>query len=352
MANMQSIGKFTDTVYDIKRSTYYVETLEDGTVIVDETRKLPTMDFTCTVKLHGTFSGVQYSKENGVEALSKSQVITQADDNAGFAKFVDNHKEYFEFYLKELTDTQDLDEVQLSGEWVGPKIQKGCGINLISDKAFVMFGIKFKQTGCDEYRWAQAPHEILRQIADTDFRIRSIFNFPHEEIEIDFNDPKEALQKLDIMRDAIEEECPVAKKMLQQEGTYNENIPLIGEGFVAVGYDYDGSRYAFKVKGDKHSSSSKNKQPKEVDPLQAKKLEVAEKVTPPWRLEQALTELGLTHLVMKDMGNVIKWVLSDIKKEEQRFLEESEMSLQDIQKFVSNIVRDWYKLQIEREPLG
>ena len=58
MANMSSIGKFENTIFDVKHHTYYVETLEDGTVVMDESRELPTINFTLTTKLHGTFASV------------------------------------------------------------------------------------------------------------------------------------------------------------------------------------------------------------------------------------------------------------------------------------------------------
>ncbi len=348
--NMPSIGKYQDTIYDIKRQTYYVETLEDGTVITDETRELPTIDFVCSTKLHGTFAGVKYDRSTGaLTALSKSDKISIGSDNAGFAQFVENHKEYFIFYLKELADSLDLDLVQISGEWVGKGIQKGVGINKIKNRTFVMFGIKFKQENQNP-RWAQMPQEILRQISDKDFNIRSIFEFDHPSVTIDFNHPEKALVQLDKLKDDIEKRCPVSEEMLMAEKYENLiDTELIGEGFVGAGFLPNGDRFIFKHKGEKHSTSSKNKQPKEVDPLEEEKRLFAEKVTPTWRLEQSITETNAE--TMKEMGAVIKWVISDVIKEEQAEFRESAFTIKDLNKFISNIVRDWYKKYLEDEAL-
>jgi hypothetical protein len=349
MANMQSIGKYADVIYNIKHQTYYVETLEDGTVITDETRKLPVVDFVCTVKLHGTFAGVRY-RDGVVTAMSKGNDITVGKDNAGFAQFVENNREYFEFYLSELADSLELEEVSLMGEFVGKGIQKGVGINLIKDKTFIVFGIKFKQKDQDP-RWAQLPHEILRQISDKDFRIRSIFEFQHEVIKIDFNHPEKALAELDKLKDKIEMECPVAKAILEEDNIkIDENEPLVGEGIVCVGFTPDGERYIFKHKGEKHSKANKVRQPKENDPLAQEKLELAEVLTPGWRLNQAIQETGAETL--KDTGAVIKWVLGDILKEEMSTFRESNFGYDEVKKYITKIVADWYKQKILDDALG
>ena len=336
---MQSIGKFSDVIFDVKRNTYYVETLEDGTVITDETRELPTINFKTTTKLHGTFSGIIW---NGSEifAESKSQIITPENDNDGFAKFVEANKEYFEFYLKDYCEQMDITEIMIAGEWAGGNIQKGTAINKIP-KTFFMFGLKFKTKDEDIYKWAQMPWEILRQIADTDMNIQSLYEFDVHDVAVDFNKPAEALKIFDDLRDEIDKECPVGKAL---------GVSGVGEGLVAVGYNND-VRYVFKHKGESHVTTRKQKQPKPADPLEASKQKLAEALTPVWRLEQAVRESIEDQPRMKDMSNVIKWVMNDIKKEETSTFRDSEFELEDVQKFVSVIIVSWFKDYINEEAM-
>ena len=346
---MSPIRKVEDTIFDVKRQVYYVETLEDGTVILDETRTLPVVEFKTTVKLHGTFAGVRY-KDGVITPLSKTEDLSFERDNSNFAEFVHFNQDHFMLYLKDLSDSLGLEEVQLAGEWVGKKIQKGVGINLIERKTYMMFGIKFKKIGEEKYQWAQLPQEILRQISSKEMNLRSIFEFQTNTVQFDFNNPQESIKKFDVIRDAIEQECPVAKAILQEQGLYDPSVTLIGEGLVATGF-WNDRHLVFKHKGEKHSKVTKTKQPKEADPLEAQKLEVADKVTPGWRLNQAVSENVKGQIVSKDIGAVVKWVIQDIKKEEQSILRENNFDFEDIQKFVTKITVDFIQEKIRADAL-
>ena len=337
MSNMTSIGKTNDTSNQIKRDTFYVETKEDGTVILDKTRELPVVNFKCLVKLHGTFAGVKYTKKAGIQAMSKGNIITPQSDNAGFAFFVQQNLDYFEFMLSELIKNTETKEINLMGEWAGPGVQKGVGINLIPEKSFFMFGLKFKNE--EKSEWAIDPSVVLRKIAEKD-RIYSLYDFLTYDVEIDFNNPTQAKKELDEIRDQIDKECPVAKAL-----GYIGN----GEGIICTGYVND-QRYIFKHKGESHSRK-KPKQKKELDPKQQEKLQTAETVTPAWRIEQGIQEIADTNnngvLEMKHLGDVIKWVISDVIKEDIDVLTEDGFEIKEIQGFISKIVRDYVKEEIE-----
>ncbi len=343
MANMQSIGKYEDVIYQVKQQTYYVETKEDGTVITDETRDLPMISFRGTVKLHGTFAGVRYNKvTKKLTALSKGSELEIGNDNAGFAFFMEKHRTYFIDYMS--TIPGDIEEVTLTGEWAGPGIQKKTGINLIPEKTFFMFGIKYRRPDSKDQEWAEKPETILGVISNG-ADIRSIYEFLTYDIKIDFNNPKEALEKIDKIKDEIDAECPVAYK-LGFEGH--------GEGVVFIGLN-NNDRYIFKHKGESHSKASKEKQPKEKDPREQEKLEFADKLTPIWRLDQAIQEIADTnnggHLNMKMLGSIIEWVRNDIIKEEMETFRNSDFEMTDIQKFISKIVVDFVKHEITSEAM-
>jgi hypothetical protein len=119
---------------------------------------------------------------------------------------------------------------------------------------------------------------------------------------------------------------------------------------VAVGFTPDGTRYIFKRKGEEHSKAKKVRQPKQDDPLAQEKLDFAESVTPGWRLNQAVDETGATSI--KDLGAVIKWTISDVVKEEQAKFRSTNFTIKDVQGFISKIVRDWYKTELEDKALS
>jgi hypothetical protein len=103
----------------------------------------------------------------------------------------------------------------------------------------------------------------------------------------------------------------------------------------------------FKSKGDAHAGVSKVKAIKRVDDEKINKcIEVAEKVTPNWRLDQMLTEtfdlINGGQLDVKKTGEFIKSVVNDIIKEETITISENGLELKDITKYVSQIAKEFF----------
>jgi len=342
MSNMPSIGKITDTIEQVKRNTYYIETKEDGTVVTDETLTLPVIRFYGTVKTHGTFAGISYDPvKDEITPLSKGSKLSIQKDNAGFAQFVENRKEQFKKFLSELP-AEEGTEFELCGEFVGKGIQKGVAVSELP-KMYLLFGLRYKLPN-EDWEWAQVPNTVLGTIAKSIDDVYSIFNFKRYNIFIDFNNPKEANDQIEKWVQEIDEKCPVGEHF----GVENH-----GEGIVWVGY-HKGERYSFKSKGESHSKTVKrNKQKREKDPQEEQKLEFAERVTPDWRLDQMYNETIDTinggRGDIKKMGDFIKAVLNDIIKEEQQEFKNSGFIVKDIQKFVSNISRDYFKARLNEE---
>jgi hypothetical protein len=94
----------------------------------------------------------------------------------------------------------------------------------------------------------------------------------------------------------------------------------------------------------------KRNRKKEKDPFDEQKREFAEKVTPDWRLDQAVQEVSDSlnggKLEIKQMGEVIKWVINDVIKEEQYDFRESNLTIKDVQRYISEITRDYVKAVI------
>ena len=91
-----SIEQFRNVVRAVQNKARYYKD-EDGEAAFDMTKPLPTLQFTGSVKLHGTNAGIRFQlndPENFV-CQSRERDIAIGDDNAGFATYVHENKEEF-----------------------------------------------------------------------------------------------------------------------------------------------------------------------------------------------------------------------------------------------------------------
>ena len=120
----------------------------------------------------------------------------------------------------------------------------------------------------------------------------------------------------------------------------------IGEGIV-FSTEFNGNVIRFKSKGEKHAGKSKVKTLKSVDNEKISALiELANKVTPEWRLDQMLTNtfnlINGGELDIKRLGDYIKNVTSDVVKEDIDIIAESGFEFKDIVKYVSEIAKKYF----------
>jgi len=318
-----SIGQFRNAVYQINRTYNYIGLDENEEPIYDPSKSKPTLKFKGTVKLHGTNASVCYNEKDGIWYQSRKRIITPQQDNAGFAMFAEKRKDIFMEMFNKLSLSCE-ETITIFGEWAGQGIQKTVAISLIP-KSFFILGIKV-----GEY-WLDCGG--LRSIEN---RIYNIEDYKSFEIEVDFNNPELAQNEIIKQTLSVEEECPVAKS-LGHEGT--------GEGIVYSCYD-NGTHYPFKSKGEKHSKS-KVKTLKVVDSERINKInELAEKVTPVWRLEQFLNEVcNLNNggeITRDKISPFIRAVIEDIFKEELDVISKSEIESKELGKPVSTICRNYF----------
>ena len=309
----------------------------EGVPVMNRNAPMPTVTFKGTVKLHGTNAGVSFNKD-GIHPQKRSSNCSLTKDNAGFAYFVEQNKEWFTENLELLSNYyMHPDTVTLYGEWCGGNIQKGVGIcNL--PKMFVIFGLKVTKN--DEGRWVNHNWAHLRD--DLPEGIYNIEQFKTFELDIDFNNPQLSQNKLIEITEAVEAQCPVAGA-LGAEG--------IGEGVVWTG-EYKGQTHKFKVKGEKHSSS-KVKVLAEVD---FEKLNSIDKF-----IDYAVTENRLNQAIeqvftanneepdIKQMGVFIRWVYTDVVKEEIDTMLESGIQPKEIGKAVGNKSRQWFQSYLDKQ---
>ena len=221
-------------------------------------------------------------------------------------------------------------------EWAGKGIQKNVAISGVEKSAFII-GCKISKTIIPEGEKFEAYWVDSFGLRSPENRIFNIEDYRKYEIEVDFNYPQLSQNKIIEMTLEVEDCCPVGKE-LGSEG--------IGEGIVFSNTNENGRRLMFKSKGVKHQNS-KVKTLKPVDDAKIQKvIEVVEKVTPEWRLEQMLQEtfdlLNGGQIDRLKMGDYIRKVINDILKEELHVLAEANLEPKDINSQVSFVARKYF----------
>jgi len=334
--SMATIPQFRDVVKNVRKIVEYEN--QNGNPIT-----IPTLKFHGTVKLHGTNGAICKNSEH-FYCQSKNNVLSLTKDNAGFYAFVNKPdvKKYFNDRIDEIAERNDIDltknTIAIFGEWAGQGIQKGVGISNL-EKTFFVFGIKIKPIDGVSYWVGFYPSfDYAKE------NIKDIRSFPSYSIDVDFNDPDNALNKMIDMVNEVEESCPVAKKM-GHDG--------IGEGIVFVSH-FNDNRLIFKIKGEKHAGKSKVKTNKKTDPIVKEEIKtIVDLVTPEWRMVQMYQETfdtlnGGTGDI-KRTGDYINAVMNDIMKEETVFLEECGIPFKKISKFIADKARRYLMTKLNEE---
>lgn len=345
MIKYPSIEQFRTVVSNINRHFNFVGLDENGESIYDPSLPKPVITFKGTVKLHGTNGCVSYNALSGMWAQSRENIITPEKDNAGFAFFAYSHETELLRLFFDVAAKEDIDlhknTISIYGEWVGKGIQKGVGITNLP-KSFFIFGVKITpHTETEEELRVNPAYWVdSSYLRDNDKGIYNIEDYTTYSIDIDFNMPQLVQNDLIAMTIAVEEECPVAKAF----GFPN----TIGEGIV-FSAEYKGVVYKFKSKGEKHSSSKV----KTLASVDVEKLESIQKF-----VEYAVTENRFNQAIenvfpnqepidTKKLGDVIRWVVNDVIKEEMDTMVENKIEPKEVNKYISSKAREmFFKLTI------
>ena len=327
-----SIEQFRSVIKQVKDTSSYVGQDEEGKPIFDYTRRLPTITFTGTVKLHGTNAAIGYSKQDGLWCQSRERILSIEKDNAGFAFWAESNKEYWTDILGSLVSPPfDYDTVVVYGEWAGGNIQNGVGLSE-TNKAFYPFYLEYTTKG-------EVVKKVTTPLVDTqdnwlykeDIGVYAITTFETHLIDIDFNCPELVQNKLAEITEAVENECPVAKYF---------GISGIGEGVVWTA-EWNNQVLRFKVKGEKHSSSKvKTLASVDVEKI-GSAVEFADSVVTDSRFNQAIENVFSGESVdIKKLGEVIKWVMNDVLKEEIDTMAANGLEPKDVGKYISQKVKE------------
>jgi|TARA_R110000851_G_scaffold87200_1_gene190035 hypothetical protein len=326
----------------------YPSIVQYRNIVKDVTRhgSTPTIRFTGTVKVHGTNASVVIHPDGTMTPQSRNNTLDIHNDNAGFANWLEDHKQWFtdyRRYLENLGEAFEGDIVVIYGEFAGMGIQKGVAVSSVS-KFFYVFGVKVMDYASSEDFWVRD-----RPLMEPDLSIIDATQIWTRQIDIDFTNPTLAQNGMIALTEEVENECPVGK-FFGVSGT--------GEGVVWEHIDEKGVMISFKIKGEKHSISKvKTLAPVDVERLESIDAFVEYAVTEN-RLEQAVVEvlpittdydLGIDSSIRdfdrKYLGAFIKWVSSDINKEESDVLEENGLSMKDVGSKLSAKARTWFFAQ-------
>lgn len=322
-----SIEQFKSTIHNVKSHAQFAGKDENGDAIYDYLRPLPVLDYQGVTKLHGTNFAMGRIKSTGeIWFQSREQIITPEKDNAGAARF------FHDKDLNSLFDKIPGETVIVYGEWCGKGIQSKVSISQVP-KRLVIFDI------LADDRWLRAKE--VAAVKDESIEVYNIYDYAVFNTRIDFNDPGVAQNELIKITTGVADCCPVAQAF---------GVEGIGEGVVwrCVTPGYESPKFFLKVKDERHSPS-KVTTLKEVDTEKnAKMRALAEKLTPSWRLEQALVEVcGLNNpggfISLAKIGEYFKAVNQDINKEEKETMVEAGVEdFKDVVKYVTQISKAYF----------
>lgn len=329
-----SIDQFRNVIAEINRKFTFIGLDENGDAMYDHMATKPIVVFTGTIKLHGCNVSTCFNNTGGLWVQSRSNIITTEQDVSGFAAFVESKKDIFMDIISQIQKENSIDldnnTITVFGEWAGGSIQKKVGIANIEKSMFV-FGVKItpfeSSTEKDTSYWVD-----YTTIRNSENRIYNISDYPTFTIEVDFNMPQLVQNKLIEITEGVEKECPVTKAF---------GFSGIGEG-VVYSTNYKGNIYSFKIKGKEHSNSHvKTLASVNVDKLNSIMEFVDYSVTKN-RFDQGIENIFPNNapLDVKKMGELIRWVVNDINKEESDTMLENNLNDKDVNKYISTKVRD------------
>lgn len=340
-----SISQLRDVIKTVKSNREYQLQINPASGLAE----MPTLEFRGTIKMHGTNAAIVARRDGDFWVQSRNRVITPLSDNAGFACFAFSVKQQFDDIIAKVRNARTIADnqfVAVFGEWIGPGIQSGIGLNQLKTKHFVVFNIAVVTNGGDDYDYDWLKQNELTQIvrsSDRPTTIKDVYEFPTKTIHLNLSKVDQTIvDQLMAHTIEVEQECPVAKML----GASAETGAMTGEGLVwhCVTPGYEGRQYWFKVKGEKHSKSHVAALAVAPDSALGEKIKiVAAEVTPVWRLEQMMEEtfdtLNGGEVVITRMGDFIRAVMADIVKEDLDVITSNKLELKQVGGDIARIAR-------------
>jgi hypothetical protein len=215
---------------------------------------------------------------------------------------------------------------------------KGVAVSQLPNKKFVIFAVKIDDVYQDM--------ENYKHLMDNENEIYNIFQFGTFYIDVDFNQPEYAQNKIVEKTIETEKECPVGKYF---------NINGIGEGVVLEHINPLDitERYILKSKGELHAVSHH----KVLAPIDTEAVEnmneFIEYAVTENRMQQGIDkmkELGLP-MLMSTTGDYLRWLYNDVVKEEQDTIVKNQIDVKKLGSAISAKARLFWMDYLKSLPM-
>ena len=295
---------------------------------------MPILTFTGSEKLHGENMAVCFT-EGELWVQGRNHIRTLLGDQNGMAMFVESTKADWLAIFEKLAIMHFVDlsthTIVIDCEWAGGNIQKGNAACSGTDKGAYIFDYCRVVSNTDDSDQVLYP---TANIGDRQVGIYNMASFGTFTVQLDFNKPAECEETLQQLALLVEANSPIAEYFDKDN---------VGEGaYLYCMASGDHPTYRLKTKGEKHGGKPKDKSKRQAvtDEQKAAYAALADTLTPVWRITQAITETGATE--RKHVGEVLKWVMVDIAKEEIPTLAEAGIEFKKVQGFVASIVKEYF----------
>jgi hypothetical protein len=298
-----------------------------------------------TVKLHSAHADVVVHADNSISIQSRNQpYLTAANDVYGMYAFLaplrlellDLKTRIIKRYLDSNPGVKIKDDYPLiiSGEWIGPGVQKGVAIDQLTSKCFVTISISVNG------EWQR--DEVYADLENEGVGIYNISRGGFFRHPLTVVDMEASLKSLQPLVDGVE--CPFAKSF---------GILGPGEGIVWKALQpSEDTKFWLKIKGSKFNGRA----PRVDTNLKLEKADrtraFADDVVQEWRLEQGwqyLGEMG-TERSRAGMLSFRDWLISHVMVEERGVIEKLDLDEEILKKRISYLGKGWYFKRLkERE---
>ena len=301
----------------------YVGRDENDQPIYDGMRPKPLVTFVGQVKVHGTNAAIRFEEDGRIVCQQRGGDVPDDGGHFGFKAFVRAlPKHVTDMMLSQARQAFSRFEkpafpFTIFGEWFGMGIVRGdTAVNKLKDKRFYIFAVSSGEHGSSEE--GAEDTRVWGDIKGIDPHYHGILNannYYGVTVDINFNSDASIAAGLKRMTECtkeVEDMCPVGRE-LGVEGT--------GEGIVWTALGDNDSRVWCKTKGDKHSKTTVKAVDPEADAKKSALAAFAESLVTQGRINQAMDILPAND--KSKTGEVARWVVNDILREEALTIQES-----------------------------
>ncbi|MEM6991241.1 MAG: RNA ligase family protein [Myxococcota bacterium] len=306
----------------------------------DDAFTLPKLRYRAKVKLDGTNAAV-HALADGVAAQSRTRLLTPQDDNYGFAGWLAANAAWARGLFPR------LGRAVVYGEWCGQGIQKRTAVSRVGRKVFAIFAAQLGDPARGTARLLVDPARLRALVPEHP----DVFVLPWhgDPVDLDFGDAaslQRGADQINAMVARVEARDPWVADTLGVEGL-GEGVVLYPEmpAEVDEAGTIDRDRYTalmFKAKGEAHRVA-KQKKPAQIDPEVARSVAefVALMVTEA-RLAQALEEGTGGDVDMRRLGEFLKAVATDVRKEGVVELEAANLTWKQVASAITARAKAWF----------